>query len=225
MQQEMITVYFDGKQYEVPSDLTIMTAMEYAGYRLVRGCGCRHGFCGACATIYRVEGKSAVKFVLACQTQVEDQMYVASLPFYPMNKKTYKLEELDPKEQLMPRFYPEIFACIGCNSCTKSCSRGLNVMQYIAYAKRGDLERCAHESFDCVSCGICSARCPANISHPMVGLLARRITGKYLTKNSQHNEARVNDINDGEYDAFIEEIMSKTEDELRQLYNAREIEK
>ena len=31
----------------MPEDLTIMNAMEYAGYRLVRGCGCRHGFCGA----------------------------------------------------------------------------------------------------------------------------------------------------------------------------------
>ena len=29
----------------MPEDLTIMNAMEYAGYRLVRGCGCRHGFC------------------------------------------------------------------------------------------------------------------------------------------------------------------------------------
>ena len=49
--QEMVNVYFYGKKYTVPADLTIMTAMEYAGYKLVRGCGCRHGFCGACATI------------------------------------------------------------------------------------------------------------------------------------------------------------------------------
>ena len=42
-------------------------------------------------------------------------------------------------------------------------------MQYIAYAQRGELEKCAEESFDCVSCGCCSVRCPAEISHPMVG--------------------------------------------------------
>ena len=54
--QEMVNVYFFGKQYSVPAELTIMTAMEYAGYKLVRGCGCRHGFCGACATIYRIKG-------------------------------------------------------------------------------------------------------------------------------------------------------------------------
>ena len=56
--QEMVNVYFFGKKYSVPADLTIMTAMEYAGYKLVRGCGCRHGFCGACATIYRIKGKN-----------------------------------------------------------------------------------------------------------------------------------------------------------------------
>ena len=56
--ENMVNVYFFGKKYSVPADLTIMTAMEYAGYTLKRGCGCRHGFCGACATIYRIKGKN-----------------------------------------------------------------------------------------------------------------------------------------------------------------------
>jgi len=43
----MVNVYLFGKKYEVPESLTIMEAMEYAGYQLVRGCGCRNGFCGA----------------------------------------------------------------------------------------------------------------------------------------------------------------------------------
>ena len=42
--ENMVNVYFFGKKYTVPADLTIMTAMEYAGYTLKRGCGCRHGF-------------------------------------------------------------------------------------------------------------------------------------------------------------------------------------
>lgn len=42
--EEMIHVYFFGKPYQVPASLTIMRAMEYAGYQLVRGCGCRNGF-------------------------------------------------------------------------------------------------------------------------------------------------------------------------------------
>ena len=35
--EQMVNVYFYGKKYQVPGDLTIMTALEYAGYTLVRG--------------------------------------------------------------------------------------------------------------------------------------------------------------------------------------------
>jgi len=222
--KNLITIYFDGKPYKVPQDLTIMTAMEYAGFRLVRGCGCRHGFCGACATIYRIAGKNALHTVLACQTQVQEGMYVATLPFFPLGKKSYNIEETQPTPQVMMYLFPEIFACVGCNSCTKSCSRGLNVMQYIAYAKRGDLAKCAHESFDCVNCCICSSRCPANISHPLVGLLARRLNGKYIQPEALHNTQKVNDIASGIYDAEINDIMAKPIDALKELYNSREIE-
>ena len=38
--ENMVAVYLYGKKYEVPVGLTIMEAMEYAGYRLVRGVGC-----------------------------------------------------------------------------------------------------------------------------------------------------------------------------------------
>jgi len=222
---DMVNVFFDGKKYEVPEDLTIMTAMEYAGYQLIRGCGCRHGFCGACATIYRIAGKNALHFVLACQTQVEEGMHVATLPFFPLAKKFYDIQEIKPTEQIMMQLFPEIFACVACNSCTKSCSRSLRVMQYIAYAKRNDLEKCAHESFDCVGCGICAARCPANISHPLVGLLARRLTGKYIMPQSEHTQERVADIKNGGFDILIDEMMSKSIEEIKGLYNAREIEK
>ena len=118
-----------------------------------------------------------------------------------------------------------IAGCIGCNACTKACPQKLNVMQYIAYAQRGDFEKCAKESFDCVSCGICSTRCPAGISHPMVGLLARRLTGKYIAPESEHLEKRVDEIRHGEYDQLIEQIMETPIDQMKELYNNRDIEK
>ena len=70
-EKQMVDVFILGKKYSVPSTLTIMDAMEYAGYQLIRGCGCRSGFCGACATIYRTKGENKLKVVLACQSQVE----------------------------------------------------------------------------------------------------------------------------------------------------------
>ena len=61
----MVNIYLFGKQYSVPDHLTIMRAMEYAGYQLIRGCGCRNGFCGACATIYRIKGEVELHVALA----------------------------------------------------------------------------------------------------------------------------------------------------------------
>ena len=222
---KMANVYFYGKHYSVPEELTIMTAMEYAGYQLVRGCGCRHGFCGACATMYRLKGETKLYAALACQTQVQDGMYIAILPFFPTNKRGYDIEEKEPTEQIMMQLYPEIYSCIGCNACTKSCSMELNTMQYIAYAQRAQYEKCAHESFDCVSCGICVSRCPAGISHPMVGLLARRLTGKYLQPESEHMTSRVKEIEQGDYDLLLSKLMDTPLDAIKELYNTREIEK
>ena len=223
--EKMVNVFLFGKRYQVPESLTIMKAMEYAGYQLVRGCGCRNGFCGACATIYRIKGQQELKSCLACQQQVEEGMYVATLPFFPLVKQVYDMEKIKPTQQIMMQLYPEIYSCIGCNACTKSCTQELNVMQYIAYAQRGEYEKAAEESFDCVMCGVCSSRCPAGISHPQVALLTRRLTGKYLAPESEHLKNRVAEIDRGDCKAALEAIMNTPLEEQKNLYNHREIEK
>ena len=222
--EKTVNVYLFGKRYQVPESLTIMKAMEYAGYQLVRGCGCRNGFCGACATIYRIKGQQELKTCLACQTQVEEGMYVATLPFFPLVKQVYDIEKIKPTQQIMMQLYPEIYSCIGCNACTKSCTQGLNVMQYIAYAQRGEYEKCAEESFDCVMCGVCSSRCAGGISHPQVAELARRLYGKYLAPECEHLNKRVAEINNGDFVKIMEDIMGKPIDEMKELYNHRDIE-
>ncbi len=223
--EKMVTIYLYGKKYEVPESLTIMEAMEYAGYQLVRGCGCRNGFCGACATICRVKGQTELKACLACSTKVEDQLYIATLPFFPLIKQVYDVEKIQPTQQIMMQLYPEIYSCVGCNACTKACTQGLNVMQYIAYAQRGEFEKCAEESFDCVMCGVCSSRCPAEISHPQVAMLARRLNGKYLAPHCDHLDARVKEIEEGKIEDLIRSLMDKPLEEIKELYNNREIEK
>ena len=221
---EMVNIFLFGKKYEVPSDLTIMRAMEYAGYQLVRGCGCRNGFCGACATIYRIKGKPELKACLACQTQVENDMYIATLPFFPLVKQVYDIEKIRPTEQIMMQLYPEIYRCIGCKRAISECTQGLDVMQYIAYAQRGEYEKCAEESFDCVMCGVCSSRCPAEISHPQVAMLARRLNGKYIAPKSEHLANRVQEIKDGAFTELLEQLMQKPVEEMKELYNNRDIE-
>ena len=221
----MVNIYLFGKQYSVPASLTIMKAMEYAGYQLVRGCGCRNGFCGACATIYRIKGEQELKTCLACQTQVQEGMFIATLPFFPLVKQIYDINKIPTTQAVMMQLYPEIYACVGCNACTKACTQKLNVMQYIAYAQRGEFEKCAEESFDCVMCGVCSSRCPAGISHPQVGMLARRINGKYLQPKTQHLEYRVKEINNGDFKAFLDELMAMSDEQMQEKYNNRDIEK
>ena len=222
---QMATIYLFGKKYEVPAELTVMNAMEYAGYQLKRGCGCRNGFCGACATIYRVKGENQLKTCLACSQKVIDGMYIATLPFFPLVKQVYDINKIKPEQAVMMQLYPEIYSCVGCNACTRACPQNLQTMQYIAYAQRGDFAKCAELSFDCVMCGICSSRCPAGISHPQVAMLARRLNGRYLEPESGHLEKRVKEIWNGDYEQAMKDLMSKSDDELKEMYNNRVIEK
>lgn len=223
--KEMATIYLFGKKYEVPAELTVMNAMEYAGYQLKRGCGCRNGFCGACATIYRIKGKNQLQTCLACSKKVENDMYIATLPFFPLVKQVYDINTIKPEQQIMMQLYPEIYSCVGCNACTRACPQNLKTMQYIAYAQRGDFKACADASFDCIMCGCCSSRCPAGISHPQVAELARRLNGKYLQPQSQHLLDRVAEINAGKCEQDIQAMMNKSLDEIKELYNTRDIEK
>lgn len=223
-EKEMATIYLFGKKYEVPAELTIMNAMEYAGYTLKRGCGCRNGFCGACATIYRIKGKNQLLTGLACSTKVENGMFIATLPFFPLEKQIYDINKIKPEQSVMMQLYPEIYSCVGCNACTRACPQDLNTMQYIAAAQRGDFATCADLSFDCVMCGCCSSRCPAGISHPQVAELARRLNGKYLQPKTKHLEDRVNEINEGKCEDAIQALIHKPLDEIKNMYNSREIE-
>ena len=226
--KEMATIYIFGKKYDVPAELTIMNAMEYAGYQLKRGCGCRNGFCGACATIYRIKGQNQLQTCLACSKKVENDMYIATLPFFPLVKQLYDINKIKPEQQIMMQLYPEIYSCVGCNACTRACPQSLQTMQYIAYAQRGDFAKCADLSFDCVMCGCCSSRCPAGISHPQVAELARRLNGKYIQPQSQHLIDRVAEIDSGACEKDIKNFVNmstKNLDKIKELYNTRDIEK
>lgn len=222
---EMITIYIMGKAYQVPAGLTILKAMEYAGYRFIRGCGCRAGFCGACATIYRKKDDYKLHMALACQTTVEDGMYLTQIPFVPANKAIYDIDKISPTASTIIQYYPEITRCVSCNTCTKACPQELDVMDYIQAALRGDIELAATLSFDCIQCGLCAARCPAEIAHYHVGQLVRRLYGKYYLKRSKNLERRLKEVKEGKFEKQIRKLMKMSKEELQKLYESREIEK
>ncbi len=224
MAEALIPVYMMGKQYMVPPSLTIQKAMEYAGYRLLRGCGCRGGFCGACATVYRVGDDPKMYIGLACATQVQPHMYLTQIPFFPVERRSYNLEELRPAPETLFTLYPEVLRCLQCGTCTKACPQEIDVRAYMAAAMRGDIAAVADRSFDCIMCGLCAARCPAEEPQYNIAILARRIYGRHIAPRAQHLAERVQEIEAGRFNQAIAELKALSREELAERYNTRDIE-
>ncbi len=221
---QMVSIYIMGKKYEVPKGLTIQKALEYAGLTLLRGCGCRGGFCGACGTVYRTEGDYKLKVALACQTVVEDGMYLTQIPFYPANKAIYDVEKMEPALEDVVQCYPELMRCVQCGTCTKVCPQDIDVMQYMATAMRGDIARTADLSFDCIMCGLCASRCPADTVQYYVGILNRRLYGKYVAPKAKHVEERIKELDTNKFDGDLNEYMKMDRKDLQKIYESRDIE-
>lgn len=219
-----VTVFIMGKACEVPAEATIMGAIEYAGHQIIRGAGCREGYCGACATLYRLPGDYRIRTGLACTTLVEDGMTLAQFPSIPAEKAIYDIEKLKPNVSAIQQTYPVVFRCVACNTCTRSCPQGIPVMDYVQAAKRGDIATVKDLSFYCVACGLCMLRCPAEITQPLVAMLAKRLYGRYLRKDSPELAERVEAVASGAFEAEYAELMGMGKEALSEKYYARDSE-
>lgn len=222
--KEMVKIYIMGKEYKVPPSLTIMKALEYSGYKFIRGCGCRGGVCGACATVYRFPDSYKINVGLACQTLIEPDMYLTQIPFYPANRASYDIKTIEPLVEEILKRYPEIARCLCCNTCKKACPQDLEVMEYIQAALRGDIERTAKLSFECIMCGLCVSRCPSEIVHYNVGILCRRLFAKFMVPKAKDLKKRVEEIKAGKFDKEVEKYVKMSTKELKELYDKRDIE-
>lgn len=221
---KLIPIYIMGKRYEVPEGFTIMKAMEYAGYRFIRGCGCRGGTCGACGTVYRKPSDYKLQVALACQKTIEPKMYIAQIPFFPANRAQYEFIELTSAPEELFKLYPELFRCVACNACTKACPQGIEVMNAISALKQGNIAEVARLSFDCIQCGLCASRCFGELAQYHMFQLARRIYGARIIPKAEHLAEMIKAVNEGKYDPFLDELKQAKEDELKKLYQEREIE-
>ena len=223
-QAKLIPVYVMGKRYLVPETLTIMKALEYAGYQFIRGCGCRGGICGACATVYRKPGDYHIRVGLACQTVVEPDMYLTQIPFYPANRAKYDFEALSADPEEIFKLYPEVFRCIACNSCTKACPMDVQVMDVISAVKQGNIERAATLSFSCIQCGLCVSRCMGELPQYHIAQLARRIYGSKIAPRAGHLNEAVDRAKSEECQQTLAKLMKTDVKQLREIYKDREIE-
>ncbi len=220
----MVNVYIMGKRHVVPQHATIMRAIEHAGHQIIRGAGCREGFCGACGTLYRLPGDYKLHTGLACTTLVQEGMSLAQIPNVPMEKSVYDLEKLSPDVNAILEAYPATARCVACCTCSKACPQKLPVMDYVQAALRGDLATVADLSFDCVACGLCALRCPAEIVPHEVGILAKRLYGRFLRKESKELDARLEEVCNGKFDNEYAELMSANKESLSKLYYDRDME-
>ena len=222
--KQLVPIFVMGKRYDVPDSLTIQKALEHAGYQLVRGCGCRGGICGACGTVFRYPGGYRIDVGLACQTVVQPNMYIAQIPFFPGNKAAYDIESLPAVGATIAALYPEVFKCVGCGTCTRSCPMDIDVLGYISKAIQGDVAAVAEGSFDCVMCGLCAARCPAEEVQYNIAILARRLYARHLVPQAKHLAAAVKAVEGKAFDKAIRELKTTSVDELKKLYKALEVE-
>lgn len=222
--EKSIPVYIMGKRYLVPESLTIMKALEYAGYQYIRGAGCRGGICGACATVYRKPGDYHIRTGLACQTVVEADMYLTQIPFYPANRSSVDFEALKGTPEEAHQAYPELFRCVACNACSKVCPMDVEVMDYIAAIKQGDIEKATELSFDCIQCGLCATRCMGELAQYHIAQLVRRLYGSKLAPQAEHLQKMVDQIAEGRYVDLLADLQKTDGQELKDLYTGREME-
>lgn len=99
-----ISIYINGRKYEIPKHVTILQAYECGGYRLIRGCGCRGGVCGACAEPNVQQGSQPSSYFLLCRRLYGKHIMAPSIDIPPriseIERKVFdaeldKLMELD----------------------------------------------------------------------------------------------------------------------------------
>lgn len=222
---QRLVIFIDGQPYRVPGDITILTALEYAGFQLKRGCGCRGGVCGACATVYRLPGDNRLYTCLACQTVVQPDMQLSLMRYFPVNRATYAIADLAPTGQQVIDLYPEITRCMGCNTCTQACPMDINAMGGISAILKGDIEAVAQMSMNCIMCGLCAGRCPAGLSPYLYFLLCRRLYGRHVLAPFVAVPPRIAEIKDQQYTRELDRLMALDTEELKKIYQEHQQDK
>ena len=81
------------------------------------------------------------------------------------------------------REMPELQTCIGCGSCTASCTAGnlteVNFRRVHTLVRRGEYRSAYEEMNKCMLCGKCRLVCPRGINTRGVAMLIKRKLGDF----------------------------------------------
>ncbi|MCJ7581808.1 MAG: 4Fe-4S ferredoxin, partial [Candidatus Aminicenantes bacterium] len=76
----------------------------------------------------------------------------------------------------------------------------------------------------CLSCGLCAVRCPSEIVQYNVGILSRRLYGRYLSLESKQLKKRIREVKSNKFDKELKRLMKMDEKALKKLYYERDTE-
>lgn len=213
-----LRIIFRGVSCKVPENMTVIQALEHAGYFFTRGCGCRGGVCGACVMAYRLGGDHRLHVGLACQTVAVEGMDIQQLVYFPATHQGKDLSPLKIKLSDLLSIHPELARCLGCYTCTKSCPQGIQVGEAMSALLREDWELAYQISFECIMCGMCTARCPAELSPHQILLVLRRLFGRDVLPEPEYLERRLEEIRKGTFTEELQELRRMSPEGIRERF-------
>lgn len=196
----LVTVTINERPCHIPSAITAIQALWYAGERPIKGIGCLGGSCGACVFSYRIGNDPAIKTGLACQTLVEEGMRFSFSPQSIKPGAVYTLQDLQPAKEQLAKFYPEARRCTNCMACNWVCPQGIDARAMVRRATAGDFADSAERYTTCIMCGLCATVCDVAIAPQRVGLFAHRAVARSLPPPVALL-ARIEEIRSGVFEA------------------------
>jgi L-lactate utilization protein LutB len=100
----------------------------------------------------------------------------------------------------------------------------VQVMDVISAIKQGNIEKAAKLSFSCIQCGLCVSRCMGELPQYHIAQLARRIYGSKIALRAPHLAEAVEKARGERCQETLKKLMKLGDEELRNVYQAREIE-
>lgn len=196
----LVTVTINERPCHIPSAITAIQSLWYAGERPIKGIGCLGGSCGACVFSYRIGNDPAIKTGLACQTLVEEGMRFSFSPQSIKPGAVYTLQDLQPAKEQLAKFYPEARRCTNCMACNWVCPQGIDARAMVRRATAGDFADSAERYTTCIMCGLCATVCDVAIAPQRVGLFAHRAVARSLPPPAALL-ARIEEIRSGVFEA------------------------
>jgi succinate dehydrogenase/fumarate reductase-like Fe-S protein len=196
---DVVLITINDHPCQVPSAITAIQALWYAGQKPIRGIGCLGGSCGACVFSYRIGKEPTVKTGLACQTLVEEGMQFTFAPQPVKPPAAYTLDDLLPTKEQLAKFYPEARRCTNCMACNWVCPQGIDARAMVRRSTAGDFQEPAERYTTCIMCGLCQTVCDEGIAPQRVGAFAHRAVARALAPPTELL-ARLEQIAGGAYD-------------------------